>query len=65
MYTGIPARRAEGRRRAGKHRAVGTLALAALPATGTSGKLGVDGPHVRQDRHVRGGTWGNQAKACA
>jgi hypothetical protein len=32
-----------------------TLALAALLATGTSGKLGVDGLHVRHDRHVRGG----------
>ena len=54
VYTGIPARRAEGRRRAGKHPAVMTLALAALLATGTSGKLGVDGLHVRLDRHVRG-----------
>jgi hypothetical protein len=65
VYTGIPARRAEGRRRAGKHPAVMTLALAALLATGTSGKLGVDGLHVRHDRHVRGGAWGDQAEAGA
>ena len=65
MYTGIPGRRAEGRRRAGKHPAVMTLALAALLATGTSGKLGVDGLHVRHDRHVRWGAWGDQAEAGA
>ena len=65
VYTGIPARRAEGRRRAGKHPAVMPLALAALLATGTSGKLGVDGLHVRHDRHVRGGAGGDQAEAGA
>ena len=65
VYTGIPARRAEGRRRAGKHPAVMTLALAALLATGTSGKLGVDGLHVRHDRHMRGGAGGDQAEAGA
>ena len=39
-----------------------TLALAALLATGTSGKLCVDGLYVRQDRHVRGGAGGDQAE---
>jgi hypothetical protein len=39
-----------------------TLALAALLATGTSGKLGVDGLYVRHDRHMRGGAGGEQAE---
>ncbi len=60
---GVPARRAEGR--AGKYRAVVTLALAELPVSGASGELGVDGPHLRQDRRVRGGTGGDQAEVCA
>jgi hypothetical protein len=38
------------------------LALAALLATGTSGKLGVDGLHMCQDRRVRGGAGGDQAE---
>jgi len=42
----------------GKHPAVMTFALAALLATGTSGKLGVDGLHVCHDRHMRGGAGG-------
>jgi hypothetical protein len=41
------------------------LALAALPATCTSGKLGVDRLQVRQDRRVRGGTGGDQAEVRA
>ena len=62
VHTRVPARRAEGRRRAGKHPADMTLALAALLATGTSGQFGVDGLDVRQDRHVRGGAGGQQAE---
>jgi hypothetical protein len=41
------------------------LALAAVLAGGASGKLGVDGLHVRQDRQVRGGAGGDQAEVRA
>ena len=41
------------------------LACAGLLVTGTSGKLGVDRPHVRQDRHVRGGTGDDQGEVGA
>ena len=54
---GSRPRRAE-RGRAGKNRAVVALSLAALLAGAASGKLGVDGLHVCQDRHVRGGAGG-------
>jgi hypothetical protein len=41
-------------RRAGKVGAVVALACAGLLVTDASGKLGVDRPHLREDRHVRG-----------
>ncbi len=63
--TGVPARRAEGMRRAGRHLAVVRLAPAGLPVSDASGKLGVDGLHVRLDRHVRGRAGGDQAEAGA
>jgi len=52
-------------RRAGKVLAVVALACASLLVTGSSGKLGVDCLHVRQDRHVRGGAGDDQGEAGA
>jgi hypothetical protein len=36
-----------------------------LLVTGTSGQLGVDRPHVSQDRDVRRGIRADQAEVCA
>jgi hypothetical protein len=41
------------------------LASAGLLVTGTSSQLGVDCPHVSQDRNVRRGIWADQAEICA
>jgi len=41
------------------------LASAGLLVTGTSGQLGVDCPHVSQNRNVRRGIRADQAKVCA
>ena len=40
------------------------LVPAGLLAIGTSGKLGVDCPHMSLDRHVRRGIRVNQAEVC-
>jgi hypothetical protein len=67
-FTGSPyldQRRPEGRgRQAGKYPAVVALASAGLLVTGTSGQLGIDGPHVSQDRDVRRGSRADQAEVC-
>jgi hypothetical protein len=41
------------------------LSCAGLIVTGTSGQLGVDCPHVSQDRDVRRGIRADQAEVCA
>jgi hypothetical protein len=41
------------------------LASAGLVVTGTSGQLGVDCPHVSQDRDMRRGIRADQAEVCA
>jgi hypothetical protein len=41
------------------------LSCAGLLVTGTSGQLGVDCPHVSQDRDVRRGIRADQAEVCA
>jgi hypothetical protein len=41
------------------------LASAGLLVTGTSGQLGVDCPHLSQDRNVPRGIRADQAEVCA
>jgi hypothetical protein len=41
------------------------LASAGLLVTGTSGQLGVDCPHLSQDRNVHRGIRADQAEVCA
>jgi len=65
LRIGVPACQVVGMgRRAGKYLAVVALALTGLAVTGTSGKLGVNRPHMSPDRHVCGGIRGDQTEVC-